>query len=201
MLWRLQVRNAIWEFTIWFSTINYSHLYGHAGCSSSYGSLCNEACCTLISAPTWGKWVWLFPLGDEYQDTSVFKLYSVISSLSVQYQYIYISYTRLQWKSTKQLVASKATMNIKYWPHFLQRHLSMIAFSTTLFAGRSFALTDMLTTIIRDLEDHSSAWSMTSRSMTSSEISRAFKRLSLCAHHIHVLLWYRKFALSKILWA
>ena len=28
---------------------------------------------SFISAPTWGGWVWVFPLGHEYYDTSVFK--------------------------------------------------------------------------------------------------------------------------------
>ena len=41
-------------------------------------------------------------------------------------------------KNTKQLGATEATMNIKYWQHFLPRPLSLRGFSTALFA-RSFA--------------------------------------------------------------
>ena len=66
----------------------------------------------------------------------------------------------------------------------------MIAFSTAFFAGWPFALADMLTMILQDLEDHSSAWSsfeLTSEVRISSEHeSRAehSKRLSLCAHRM-----------------
>ena len=62
------------------------------------------------------------------------------------------------WKSTKELAASEATMNIKYWLRFLPRPFFTIA-STVLFAGRSLVLADMLSTILQGLEDHSSAWS------------------------------------------
>ena len=83
-------------------------------------------------------------------------------------------------------------MNIKYWPRFLPRPFSMIAFSTILFAGRSLALADMLTTILQDLEDHSSAWSsfeLKSRMSTNSEPSQeqSFQCGYLRVHIGHVI--------------
>ena len=49
-------RKTLHEYDMIFSTINHwPHLYGRAGCSSSYGSLRNGACCTFISAPLEGS--------------------------------------------------------------------------------------------------------------------------------------------------
>ena len=41
---------------------------------------------------------------------------------------------RAAWKSTKELAATEATMNIKYRPRFLPRPLSTMAFFPTSFA-------------------------------------------------------------------
>ena len=82
-------------------------------------------------------------------------------------------------------------MNIKYWLRFLPRPFSTIAFSTTLFAGQSLALADMLTTILQDLEDHSLAWSSFElKSMsTNSEPSQeqSFQCGYLRVHIAHVI--------------
>ena len=57
---------------------------------------------------------------------------------------------RAAGKSTKELAASKV-MYHKYVA-FVHKRLS-----TILFGGQSLALVDMLTMILRDLEDHPSA--------------------------------------------
>ena len=80
----------------------------------------------------------------------------------------------------------------------LPRFLCTIAFSTAVFARRSLALADMLTTVVQDLEDHFSAWStfeLTSRVRTSSEPSRFKTAVFVCTSH--VLFSCRKFTLSK----
>ena len=105
------------------------------------------------------------------------------------------------WTSTKEFTASEATMNIKYWPCFLPRPFSTTAFSSALFAGRSLALADMLTTILQDLEDYPLAWSsfeLTSRMRTNSEPSQeqCFQNFYLHVRIAHVLYW--KFTLLNI---
>ena len=74
----------------------------------------------------------------------------------------------------------------------LTKAFSTIAFSTTLFAGRSLALADMLTTTLQDLEDHSSAWSsfeLKSWMSTNSEPSQeqSFQCGCLRVHIAHVI--------------
>ena len=96
----------------------------------------------------------------------------------------------------------RACMNIKYWPCFLPRPLSTTVFSSALFAGQSLVLADMLTRILQDLEDYSSAWSsfeLTLQMRTNSEPSqeRSFQNFCLQVHIAHVVL-YRKFTLLKI---
>ena len=84
----------------------------------------------------------------------------------------------------------------KYWPHFLRRPLSMIAFSTALVAGQLLELADMMTTILQDTEDNRSVWSsfeLTLWMRTSSEPSQG----CLCVHML-VLFLYRKVTLSKM---
>ena len=66
------------------------------------------------------------------------------------------------------------------------------------FARRSLVLADMLTTVVRDLEDHCSASStceLTSRVRISSQPSRFKTAVFVCTSH--VLFSYRKFTLSK----
>ena len=101
---------------------------------------------------------------------------------------------RAPWKSTKELAASKATMNIKYWLHF-SWPLSILAVSTAMFAGRLLGLTDKLRTILWDLKDHLVAWSsfkLTSRMRTSSEPSQeqSIQNGRLCAY-LHVFSYHK----------
>ena len=69
----------------------------------------------------------------------------------------------------------------------LPRFLCTIAFSTAVFARRSLASPDMLTTIVWDLEDHSSAWNtfeLTSRVRTSSEPNRFKTAVFVWTSHV-----------------
>ena len=112
---------------------------------------------------------------------------------------MHVAVAQDSWMSTKELAASEATMNIKYWPCFLPRPLSATAFSSALFAWRSLVLADMLTTIFQDPEDYPLAWSsfeLTSRMRTNSEPSQeqCFQNFCLHVRIAHVVL-YRKFTL------
>ena len=94
---------------------------------------------------------------------------------------------RATWKNMEELAASEATLNIKYWLHFLPRPLSTMFFTTALFARAITCVGRHIDNNPSGSAPHSSAgnnFKLTPQMRTSSELSQeeSTQNGCLCVH-------------------